>query len=363
MSEIQFCKTKLIFGKPIAFTPLVSIAIPTYRRLYLLREAIESALCQKKCSPYEVIVLDNDQSLSIFNVVNSFDPSKIAVYQNSTNLGMWGNMNRALELAKGEWILILHDDDLLMPNALQVFESLISSCNNQEIGCLAGGVELFFTGERKPLFDKWRSQVRFPISLKEYQGNDIIPITEKTSITDIPKFCSSFYRREYIKQIGGWDPKFYGYADVALILQIAKDNKLFTCKEIFGRLRVHDDNDSHPSKLWESYPIKAAQRLLSCYVDESTIIGRGIYLFIERKYITALWKRQYTAEERRIYANEVLRLLNVKSVNRRFLLRNAWLLDLLSKLYGAIRPRLGSISRLVFRGSEKRPWEHKGLIS
>lgn len=349
MSELPHDTTTLIYGKAIVFTPLISIAIPTYKRVSLLKEAIESALSQRRCSPYEVIVLDNDQSDRILEVVSLFDPSRIGVYQNSTNLGMWGNMNRALDLAKGEWILMLHDDDLLLPDALQVFERIISSSNDQEIGCLAGGVESLYEGSIRPLLDTRQARIRFPIDEKWHLTDNIVCVLDNMHFIDTPKFCSSFFRRRYIKKIGGWNAKYYGYADLALFLRIVKDKKLFISKEVFGRLRSHEANESHPNKLWETYPVKAAQRLLKDYADETTVMGRNVYAYIERCYTRALWKRRYTPEERREHASEILRLLNVKAATRRFLLRNVWLIDILSKLYGTIRPSLGSVSHLVFR--------------
>ncbi len=215
MTEIQEHTTKLIYGNPIAITPLVSIVIPTYKRLPMLKEAIESAFSQKKCSPYEVIVLDNDQSPDILNLVSSFDPSKIVVYQNTTNLGMWGNMNRALNLAKGEWILMLHDDDLLLPNALQVFERVISSSNNHEIGCLSGGIESLYEGTIRPLLPTPQSRFRFPIAAKWYSTDNAICVLDNMHFIDIPKFCSSFFQRQYIKAIGGWNSKYCAYAVLA----------------------------------------------------------------------------------------------------------------------------------------------------
>lgn len=348
MSEI-LSKTKLIYGAPVTFTPLISIAIPTYKRPLLLRESIESVLCQNECSSYEVIVLDNDQSPNILDVVNSFDSSKIAVYQNIINVGMWSNMNLALDFAKGKWILILHDDDLLMSNALQSFERLLSLSVDQRIGCLAGGVELFFTGERRPILDTRQRRIRFPIAEKSYSMNFVTCITDNMCLTDTPKFCSTFYRREYIKQIGGWDAGCHGYADLALLLKVQSDGKLYVCKEVFGRLRVHENQPSHPSKLWETYPLHAARRLLSEYVDETTPIGRNIHIMVEKQYSVALWKNPYTHKERRGYASDLLRLINVRAVSRRFLLRNVWFLDILAKLYGTIRSRLSSVSHLLLK--------------
>lgn len=349
MSELAHDITKLIYGNTTAFTPLISIAIPTYKRLSLLHEAIESALSQRGCSPYEVIVIDNDQSDHILEVVSHYEPSKIAVYQNSTNLGMWGNMNRALDLAKGEWILMLHDDDLLLPNALQVFERVISSSNNHEIGCLAGGIESLYEGSIRPLLHTPQSRFRLPIAAEWYSTDDVVRVLTNMHFIDTPKFCSSFFRRQYTKKIGGWDAKYYGYADLALFLRIVKDKKLFVCKEIFGRLRSHDDNDSHPNKLWKTYPVKAAQRLIIDYSDGGTVMGRNIQTNVERCYTTALWKRKYTSEERRAHVTELLQVIKVKSATRRFLLGNVWLIDILNKLYLAIRPRLGLVSRLFFR--------------
>lgn len=349
-TEIQEYTTKLVYGNPMATTPLISIAIPTYKRLPLLKEAIESALSQKKGSPYEVIVLDNDQSPDILNLVSPFDPSKIVVYQNTTNLGMWGNMNRALDLAKGNWILMLHDDDLLLPDAVHAFEKILTSHNSQEFGCLAGGIETLYEGSIKPLLNTPQLHFRFPISAKWHLSDNVVCASDNMCFIDTPKFCSSFFQRQYIKEIGGWNSEYYAYADLALFLRIVKDGKLFVTREIFGQLRSHDDNDSHPDKLWKSYPVKAAQRLLKDCVDETTIMGRNVYASIERRYTTALWKRRYTSEERKAYAAEVLQLLDVKSLKQRFLLHNVWLIDILSKLYGTVRPGLGSVSRLVFRG-------------
>ena len=352
MSELPYDATKLIYGQSIDFTPLISIAIPTYKRFFFLQEAIESALSQEECSHYEVIILDNDQSDRILEVVGSFDPSKIAVYQNSTNLGMWGNMNRALDLAKGEWILMLHDDDLLLPNALQVFERIISSFNNQEIGCLAGGVESLYEGSIRPLWDRQSSHFRFPIAAKWYSTDNVVHVLDNMHFIDTPKFCSSFFRRRYIKKIGGWDAQYYGYADIALFLRIVKDKKLFVCKEIFGRLRSHDDNDSHPNKLWKTYPVKAAQRLLKDYADDSTVMGRNMQTTIERCYTTALWKRRYTSEERRAYAEELL-LLIVQKPSRRFLLKNMWFLNMTMRLYLTLRPMLGWLSQATLLSRQK----------
>ena len=52
--------SELVIDGGALATPAITIAIPTFRRPDLLREAISSALSQRTDCPYEVIVVDND---------------------------------------------------------------------------------------------------------------------------------------------------------------------------------------------------------------------------------------------------------------------------------------------------------------
>lgn len=343
----------LIYGTPVVSTPLVSIAIPTYKRPDLLHEAIESALSQRECSPYEVIVIDNDQSSEILKVVGCFPSERITVYQNLSNIGMWGNMNRVLELARGEWILILCDDDLLKPNAIRAFERILLTHENEDIACIAGGVELLLSDEIMPIFNTRQPRIQFPLTKRLYSKEKLVCVESNMRLTDVPKLCSSFFRREYIKRLGGWDAKCHGFADLALFLKIQRDKKLFTCMEVFGCFWVHVANESHPSRLWITYPIRSAHRLLLHYVDETTPIGKGIRDMVERSYTSALWKGPYTTEEHRAYAEELLQSIMQKP-SRRFLFRNIWLLNMLRRLYTTLRPVLGWLSQTILRSRHKQ---------
>lgn len=99
----------------------VTIAIPTYKRVKLLREALESALKQEMVDDYEIIIVDNDadfKNKECLELVKSFNSSKIKYYKNEKNIGMFGNWNRCIELANGQYITLLNDDDWLENNFL-----------------------------------------------------------------------------------------------------------------------------------------------------------------------------------------------------------------------------------------------------
>ena len=103
---------------------LVTIAIPTYNRADLLKIAIQSCLSQKY-NNLEILVIDGGSTDNTKAVVKSFKDLRIVYTKNKTNIGMMGSWNRSITLAKGKYLLILGDDDVLYPDfiseALKVY--------------------------------------------------------------------------------------------------------------------------------------------------------------------------------------------------------------------------------------------------
>lgn len=104
--------------------PELSIVIPTYRRVKTLKYAIDSALKQDYEKSYEVVVLDNNpernDETEQFVMTHYKDVDCLAYYKNEENMGMTGNWNRMYEVAKAEWVSMLHDDDILFPCAMRI---------------------------------------------------------------------------------------------------------------------------------------------------------------------------------------------------------------------------------------------------
>lgn len=98
--------------------PLVSICIPTYNRAGMAGKAIDSALSQTYTN-IEVIVVDNASQDNIESLIATYLDPRLKFYKNTKNLGLFGNFNRCIELARGKYIHILHSDDFIDPNFTQ----------------------------------------------------------------------------------------------------------------------------------------------------------------------------------------------------------------------------------------------------
>ena len=95
--------------------PLVSILIPTYNRPHYFEQALQSAFNQTYDN-IEIIVSDNSDNNLTELVVQKYQMmpggAKIKYYKNPQNLGPIGNQQQSLNLANGEFINYLMDDDL-----------------------------------------------------------------------------------------------------------------------------------------------------------------------------------------------------------------------------------------------------------
>ena len=116
--------------QPKIENPIYTIAIPTYKRTNLLKEAIESALDQSYTGTYDVIVVDNnpdrDDETELM-MMEYRDNARIGYYKNSVNLGQTGNWNKLYELARGKHVVMLHDDDLLYDYYLCVMDKFLTA--------------------------------------------------------------------------------------------------------------------------------------------------------------------------------------------------------------------------------------------
>jgi glycosyltransferase involved in cell wall biosynthesis len=106
----------------MASDSLVSICIPAWERTRFLLEAVHSCLTQSYRN-IEVIVTDDSRSGAVARALEPLlHDARVRYLRNEDRLGQAGNVNRLFELARGERLILLHDDDVLFPDAVEVLD-------------------------------------------------------------------------------------------------------------------------------------------------------------------------------------------------------------------------------------------------
>lgn len=103
-------------------TQLVSICVPTFsaQRLPYLREAIASARAQTHTN-IEILVRDDgtDQAIRDFVMEQTRADRRVHYARNERRLGLGGNWNALAHWASGEFLVIIGDDDRLLPSFVE----------------------------------------------------------------------------------------------------------------------------------------------------------------------------------------------------------------------------------------------------
>ena len=195
-------KSKLILGNlEKNINPLISIVVPTYKREDLIKETIESILKQEELEECEIIICDNDSdknNTTLEKMLKEYNSEKIYYYKNLENLGMTGNWNRCIELARGTWVTMIHDDDYFLDGAIKKIKKYIKDYNIDLIH--------FEFIEKNEL----KNKILIPNS--EYKIEPIVDFKFLSSPQVLAPIGVTF-KRECALKIGGFLEEFYPSLD------------------------------------------------------------------------------------------------------------------------------------------------------
>lgn len=246
-------ESSCIIGGSMLELPKVSIMIPTYRRAELLRESIESALRQDNSIPYEVVVVDNDQSPEVSSrvdaLVRSFGSPILRLFRNQTNVGMFGNWNRCIELARGDWVSILNDDDLLKNNWLT---SIFTQLKGRAMQATA--VEVFgdynWASSRKSFLGKALEALESFILMRGARYK----VTASDIFLGNPVHASLgvLMNKEAALELGGYNEEYWPISDYVFNVRYSLALGAFVLREPLAMYRYSVNESLNPSTMIKS---------------------------------------------------------------------------------------------------------------
>lgn len=183
--------------------PVASIIIPTYNRLILLTELIES-LNRQTFQDFEVIII-NDGGEKIDIVQELYPHLLINILETAENKGHVHARNDGLMRAKGEFIMLIDDDDLIVPTHIETM-----LCEIKEYDFVYSDVEIVnYQIENNVRIMKSRTLFAYELDLEAMRRFSSF----------VPSGC--LYRRELHKSLGLFDTEMHHYWDWDFFLRVA----------------------------------------------------------------------------------------------------------------------------------------------
>ena len=205
--------------------PKFTVFIPTYKRSDTLRVTIESAINQFGADSYEIVIISNDPdgaSGSVKELIESFNDDRIYYYVNEENIGLCGNWNRGIELARGEYVAMIHDDDMLSPWFVSSVLKGIAEADGPDI---LGVSYVDFNSSNMPVFkDPGKLNYR-EVSKESFFWGRYINIAGMT------------VKREFMLKLGGYAEEFLPNEDTILIYQALLNGRVVNIESVLAGYR------------------------------------------------------------------------------------------------------------------------------
>jgi len=258
-------------------TPLVTVAIPTFNRKSLLKNAISSVLKQSYLN-IELIISDNASSDGTEDYIRSLISDKIIFIKNEINMGMVANWDCCVAKAKGDFFLLMSDDDALndVDAVKKLVDCFLIPVNSAHIGFSFSDVILQRDDGRVSKCPIYKAG--------ECRTEDIVIDFFSKRLSLFP--CAMLIRTGDIREMGGYS--IFGAklaVDVCLWLSLSFKYRLaYHIPESLAVYRLHHSQSSSSVEAWNF-----EYRLIISLLDKNkNIFSRDIYKRIYLAITSAL---------------------------------------------------------------------------
>ncbi|MEK9816022.1 MAG: glycosyltransferase family 2 protein [Methylotenera sp.] len=133
--------------------PLISICIPAYNRAGVLPALLDSIQSQD-FDDFDIVIAEDSspERQAIATRVAEYQHrfgDKVKYHENTQTLGYDGNLRRLVELATGDYVLFMGNDDLLAPGALSAVATAVRE--RQDVGVVLRSYSSFVSDPEQPV--------------------------------------------------------------------------------------------------------------------------------------------------------------------------------------------------------------------
>lgn len=227
---------------------MVSIIIPTYNCSKFVPDALESVL-HSSLSDFEIILIDDGSSDATKEVISPYINDRKIKYIYQENKGLSGARNTGIKEAKGEYLVFLDADDLILPKKLEVQKEYLDKNNN---------VDIVYSNSQWFIEDDFYNTrpVNFPV----YQGDVLSNLIYGNFI----HVNSAMARRDKVIQVGLFDENLKELEDWDLWLRMSlAGSKLGFTPGILSKVRIRKGSMTSDQQRMNLTMVKVLEKLIN----------------------------------------------------------------------------------------------------
>lgn len=286
----------------MSLNPFFTIAIPTYNRAGMLKQALES-LRQQSFRDFEIVIGDNGSTDDTATVVAEFLELPIHYHRRLENLGPVANFNQLIQEAKGEFFVLHWDDDFLHRDFLSRAHQALSG-NKERVAYATphwhGRLGSGYVTDLQSSDSQQISELTYFLrdEVVEFDG----PRAAVKTLVSFPMvFPTTAVRLSSLRESGGYFQDFEFGGDVVTMARVLSRGKVAYDGRVGGYTRIHGNNSSlNQPKEWKK---QCHQNKIQAIVD-----------YFEQSKID--WKTHLRAELRQMGEGRILMELKVLTGNR-----------------------------------------------
>lgn len=177
----------------------LSIITVTYNSLHTLKDAYAS-LCAQTFAQWEWVVQDGGSSDGTQQWLEGLADVRISLVSEKDS-GIYDALNKAVRRAKGEWIGLLHSDDVYPHD--NVLQNVVEAMEGQD--AIYGDLKYVQAADTTKVLRHWKSGTFSPTLLQKGW---------------MPPHPTLFLRKEIYARVGEFDTQFKIAADYDFILRV-----------------------------------------------------------------------------------------------------------------------------------------------
>lgn len=204
-----------------------TVIMPAHNEERYIAEAIESVL-EQTWSDFELIILDDGSNDRTLEIAQNFALRDARVrVESHANMGIAPTLNKGLALSTSEWVVLMHADDVMMPNRLE--RQLAFVAQHPELAVASSWIK-HINAEGKIIAKGDTPLTTHESVQKLYLSNQLVGISHPAAML----------RKSAVQAVGGYREQFRVNEDIDLWNRLLEHGyKILVQPECLLKYRIH----------------------------------------------------------------------------------------------------------------------------